>query len=70
MDNDPVVAFSPDGALALTRGRDQALTFRDVTDGHVVRCLKVHDIVVNAVAYSSDGKRVATGGVGRAVNGC
>ena len=65
VDNDPVVAFSSDGALALTRGRDQALTFRDVTDGRVVRCLREHDIVVNAVAYSSDGKRVATGGVGR-----
>jgi WD40 repeat protein len=53
-------AFSPDGRLLATAGRDLTVRIWDPRTGRELRTLK-HERVVTAVAFSPDGRRVVTG---------
>jgi WD40 repeat protein len=70
------VAFSPDGKQVASGSKDQSLKVFNVADGKLVREFKAfkekespkghHDAVL-CVAFSPDGKQVASGGADRAV---
>lgn len=53
-------AFSPDGRLLATAGRDLTVRIWDPRTGRELRTLK-HERPVTAVAFSPDGRRVVTG---------
>ena len=53
-------AFSPDGRLLATAGRDRTVRIWDPGTGRELRTLK-HERPVTAVAFSPDGGRVVTG---------
>jgi len=55
------VAFSPDGATALSASADQTLILWNVTSGDIIRRFSGHTDAVNAVAFSPDGQRVVSG---------
>lgn len=62
------VAYSPDGRLVATSGRDGAVKIWDVAEARAVRMLRGnHDRVVNCVAFSPDGKTLLTAGDDRLV---
>jgi WD40 repeat protein len=53
-------AFSPDGRLLATAGRDLTVRIWDPRTGRELRTLE-HERPVTAVAFSPDGRRVVTG---------
>jgi WD40 repeat protein len=55
------VAFSPDG-LAIACAERQAIRLRSARDGAVIRSFAGHAVGVNALAFSPDGKMIASGG--------
>ncbi len=62
-----VIAFSPDsGTLVSTRGsqveKTGAVDFWDVRSGKRTRTIAPHQEVINAIAFSPDGQRIATAG--------
>jgi WD40 repeat protein len=56
------LAFSPDGAL-LASSDNNLVKIWDSASGEVLRTLSGHRAEVWAVAFSRDGKRLATGGI-------
>ncbi|MBI5208734.1 MAG: caspase family protein [Elusimicrobia bacterium] len=61
------VAFSPDGRLALSAGRDYTLILWDVATGKEIRQLIGHKHWVTCAAFSPDGKRALSGDFDHAV---
>jgi WD40 repeat protein/serine/threonine protein kinase len=57
-----LVAFSPDGRLALTGGFDRQARLWDVATGRPVGGPLPHDGTVHALAFSPDGRLALTGG--------
>ncbi|MBY0522683.1 MAG: protein kinase [Gemmataceae bacterium] len=59
-----LAAFSADGRLLVARGRNDSRMARawNVADGAEMAVLRGHQVPINCVRFSSDGKRVATGG--------
>lgn len=66
------VAFSPDGALALTTGLREGIGFtlilRRPADGTEIRTLGRHDTGIWSAAFSPDGSRLASGGYDRTLH--
>lgn len=62
--------WSPDGKLFATEGPEESglVDIRDVTTGRSVRSFKGHNGDVNLVAFSADGRGLATSGDDGAVN--
>jgi eukaryotic-like serine/threonine-protein kinase len=60
------LAFRPDGRQLATTGRGE-IHLRDSKTGRVVRTLQGHSGVVNRLAYSPDGRWLASGGADRLV---
>ena len=56
------VAFSPDGRVLASGGRDSAIKLWDVATGLLLRTLQGHALSVTALAFSPDGRRLASGG--------
>jgi WD40 repeat protein len=54
------VAFSPDGRLLATVGRDTTARVWDSATGQQLRTLTGHDAEVEGVAFSPDGRLLAT----------
>jgi len=62
------IAYSPDGKLFVTtESHDHAMTLWEVATGKKLAVLKGHKEGLNSVAFSPDGKTIATGGNDRAV---
>jgi WD40 repeat protein/tRNA A-37 threonylcarbamoyl transferase component Bud32 len=55
------LAFSPDGRLLASGGRDQTITLLDVSSGASIRTLFGHTHWVSSVAFSRDGRRLVSG---------
>lgn len=55
------IAFSNDGRLVVSGGRDKLARLWDVSSGAVVQTFRGHASQVTAVALSPDGKRLASG---------
>jgi WD40 repeat protein len=55
------IAFSPDGKQLLTSGRDQSVKLWDVETGKLIKTYTGTTNNVEAVAFSSDGKRFLAG---------
>jgi len=55
------VRFSPDGNCLAAGGQSRVLAFWDVRNGQISRTTPAHDKEIACVAYSPDGKQVATG---------
>ncbi|MGW6742446.1 nSTAND1 domain-containing NTPase [Streptomyces sp. NPDC055025] len=61
-DSVDAVAFSPNGeVLASSVGLDGTVKLRDAVDGKTWKTIEAHD-VLNSMAFSPDGKTLATGG--------
>jgi WD40 repeat protein len=54
------VAFSPDGRLLATAGRDKVVRLWDPAIGECLRILTGHTDWVTGVAFSPDGRLLAT----------
>ena len=54
------LAVSPNGKVFATAGADREVKLWDLTTGHLVRTLAGHEIRIAAVAFSPDGKRIAS----------
>jgi WD40 repeat protein len=55
------VQFSPDGAHLAAGGQSRVLAFWDVRSGQLVRSTSAHEKEISCVAYTPDGKQVASG---------
>ncbi|MFP4298276.1 MAG: protein kinase family protein [Spirulinaceae cyanobacterium] len=55
------VAYSPDGKILASGGRDGAIALWDAQTGELLRNIKAHSHGINAIAYSPDGQQLATG---------
>jgi WD40 repeat protein len=55
------LAFSPDGSRLVSKGPNRTARIWNVDTGKAIRDLKGHDGSIGAVAFTRDGKRVATG---------
>lgn len=58
------IAFSPDGTLLASAGRDKVVRLWSLQTGEVVRTLAGAEEQLMSVAFSADGKRLAIGDVG------
>lgn len=56
------VAFSPDGATVAVAGDDRLITLVNATTGEPGRILQGHTQTVSCVAFSRDGRMLASGG--------
>jgi hypothetical protein len=56
------VAWSPDGTLVASAGKDRVARIADAGTGREIAVLRGHVGMVYAVAFSPDGRRLATGG--------
>ncbi len=65
-DSVAAVAWSPDGSLVASAGKDRRVAFWRVSQPRAVATRKLSQ-VVNLIAFAPDGKTVATGGIDRAV---
>jgi eukaryotic-like serine/threonine-protein kinase len=60
--------YSPDGKrLASSNGRSGEVRIRDAASGKLLQTLRGHKDAVSCLAFSADGKRLATGGADTAV---
>lgn len=61
--NDTVyrVAFSPNGAQAVSTGRDNTIRIWNLTSGRQLQCIENYGANVRAVLFTSDGARIVTG---------
>jgi WD40 repeat protein len=55
------VAYSPDGGLLATAGKDGMAALWEAADGQLVHVLRGHSSEVTSVAFSPDGRLLATG---------
>ncbi len=55
------VAFSPDGRLLATAGKDRTIRLWDLPSGRPVRTLRGHAEQINRIAFSPDGRSLASG---------
>lgn len=55
------IAYSPNGELLASGGKDGLVIIHRVIDGRVLRTLVGHSAAVNSVQFSPDGKTVASG---------
>lgn len=55
------VAYSPDGKILASGGRDGAIALWDAQTGELLRNFKGHSHGINAIAFSPDGTQIATG---------
>jgi WD40 repeat protein len=63
-----VLAFSPDGKrLAFSQIKEKIIRVYDVESGRELYQLAGHDLTVNSVAFSPDGKYIVSGSADRAV---
>lgn len=58
------IAFSPDGTLLASAGRDKVVHLWSLQTGEVVRTIAGAEEQLMSVAFSADGKRLAIGDVG------
>jgi WD40 repeat protein len=56
------VAFSPDGSMISTGDGDHTLTLWDATTGEAISTLSGHLREITAIAWSNDGRMLASGG--------
>jgi WD40 repeat protein len=56
------VAFSPDGGLVATGGRDNLVVLWETATGGEVRLLRGHTRPVRSLAFSPDGRKLVSGG--------
>ena len=63
------VAFSPDGSRVLAGGENKILRLWNVSSGELVRSFKGHRDWILVVAYSPDGRHVASAGGGKSFMG-
>ena len=61
------VAFSPDGRLLATAGRDRTVKMWKAATGGEMRTFKGHTGYVSTVAFSPDGRTIASGGTDRSI---
>jgi WD40 repeat protein len=59
-----VAQFSPDGRFVLSAADDGPLRIWEVTSGKCTAVLKGHSDAVHSISYSSDGRRIVSGGDG------
>ncbi len=62
------VAFSPNGRLIASAGEDHTVKLWSPSDASLVRSLEGHSDRIESLAFSPDGKTLATGGLGLAGN--
>lgn len=60
------VCYSPDGSQLVVAAGERLLIY-DPNDGSLLNTLKAHKDIVNAVVYSRDGKRFASGAADKMV---
>jgi WD40 repeat protein len=65
------ITYSPDGRLFALAGPDEQVRLWDAETGHEVRCLRGHHAPTQVVAFSPDGRRLASadGDAGRSDDG-
>jgi WD40 repeat protein len=56
------LTFSPDSRLLATVGADACLRLRDAADGRLLATFRWHQSDIDTVAFSPDGRWIATGG--------